>query len=564
MSTEAEEPALFEDFASSFLQIGSHASSSEFSSSPSRGDAFLTDSSMDDFMDTSDGLVMPAIAKIETSAKPSLLASSTDSHLVGSGYSLKILGIPEKCRVEKQIKLCLQLKDHAEHPIKDWSSLILPDPFVADSKKHKEGYTKAGRRLRLEAQILFADDSGAYQRAHRCLSCIQREQRSLDRWRKRQQLPSTPPSSVEEEKKKILLFYTSSPVNFTSGEAIIPIRITCYCSHHHEREGFRVHITLVDELTNQPIVSALSVPVMIQDDHKKANKRKKSASDDPPVVVAHEETLPVIKKAIPAEGPCAGGIEVTLLGENMNPHLHAAFGGVEAVETKFWGSSTLLAILPPSIRPGPVMVSFTNSKLLTTDTDKPIIFTYKDESEKSLMELALQIVGIKLTGTVNDARLIAQSIINSSKYQTGTTKPTSAPRGSTTTTLQQRLLLSLRKLEHLPTEYPIQLFHKNGLGQTLLHLAARKGFLQLIRFLLPKATPAEINGRDNFGYTALHYACWAGQQNTVDSLMNHGAHVDLLSNSGITAMKLAEAGGFAKVFLNMFQNILIDGRLSRD
>eukprot|EP01092_Planopodium_desertum_P008203 TRINITY_DN3404_c0_g2_i6.p1 TRINITY_DN3404_c0_g2~~TRINITY_DN3404_c0_g2_i6.p1 ORF type:complete len:356 (-),score=42.62 TRINITY_DN3404_c0_g2_i6:12-1079(-) len=240
----------------------------------------------------------------------------------------------------------------------------------------------------------------------------------------------------------------------------------------------------------------------------------------------------------------------------MNPHLHAAFGGVEAVETKFWGSSTLLAILPPSIRPGPVMVSFTNSKLLTTDTDKPIIFTYKDESEKSLMELALQIVGIKLTGTVNDARLIAQSIINSSKYQTGTTKPTSAPRGSTTTTLQQRLLLSLRKLEHLPTEYPIQLFHKNGLGQTLLHLAARKGFLQLIRFLLPKATPAEINGRDNFGYTALHYACWAGQQNTVDSLMNHGAHVDLLSNSGITAMKLAEAGGFAKIIARL--NGIID------
>lgn len=40
------------------------------------------------------------------------------------------------------------------------------------------------------------------------------------------------------EQDRILLFNCGPMLNFSSGDAILPTRITCYCRHHNEKLGF--------------------------------------------------------------------------------------------------------------------------------------------------------------------------------------------------------------------------------------------------------------------------------------------------------------------------------------
>jgi hypothetical protein len=45
--------------------------------------------------------------------------------------------------------------------------------------------------------------------------------------------------AFERDRQRILLFNCEPLVNFATGDAILPTRITCYCRHHNERIGFR-------------------------------------------------------------------------------------------------------------------------------------------------------------------------------------------------------------------------------------------------------------------------------------------------------------------------------------
>lgn len=44
--------------------------------------------------------------------------------------------------------------------------------------------------------------------------------------------------SLALEEQKVLLFNCSEVVDFSSGDTILPTRITCYCRHHNEKIGF--------------------------------------------------------------------------------------------------------------------------------------------------------------------------------------------------------------------------------------------------------------------------------------------------------------------------------------
>ena len=44
--------------------------------------------------------------------------------------------------------------------------------------------------------------------------------------------------TMQLEQRKILLFNCSEIVDFSSGDTILPTRITCYCRHHNEKVGF--------------------------------------------------------------------------------------------------------------------------------------------------------------------------------------------------------------------------------------------------------------------------------------------------------------------------------------
>jgi Ankyrin repeats (many copies)/IPT/TIG domain len=120
-----------------------------------------------------------------------------------------------------------------------------------------------------------------------------------------------------------------------------------------------------------------------------------------------------------------GGVEVTILGEHFVRGLVCVFGDSPAVPTQFWSHSTLVCILPPSSHPGPVVVGFKGLPIrVETNGNKPLqFFTYLDTSDRALMELALQVVGLKMTGKIEDARDVAMRIV-------GGTQGTSLPQPS--------------------------------------------------------------------------------------------------------------------------------------
>ncbi|GAA5907572.1 hypothetical protein JCM8208_000004 [Rhodotorula glutinis] len=136
---------------------------------------------------------------------------------------------------------------------------------------------------------------------------------------------------------------------------------------------------------------------------------------------------PRITRLIPGEGPVHGGIEVTVLGENFVQDLTCVFGDNAAVPTHFWSSSTLVAVLPPSANPGPVVVSIKGVPLTVEPGNGLQLFTYKDDSDRSLLELALQVVGLKMTGRLEDAAAVAMRIVGNSPGGAGA--PGAGPGG---------------------------------------------------------------------------------------------------------------------------------------
>ena len=113
-----------------------------------------------------------------------------------------------------------------------------------------------------------------------------------------------------------------------------------------------------------------------------------------------------IERLIPTEGPVAGGIEVTVLGTGFHSGLRCLFGNTEAPKTQLWGDATLIATLPPALVrnsyvdnsnfikcAGPVTVTLRDMKNPNQAMQnwKDVIFTYVNDSNKQLFELALQV-----------------------------------------------------------------------------------------------------------------------------------------------------------------------------
>ncbi|GAA5872710.1 hypothetical protein JCM8547_006321 [Rhodosporidiobolus lusitaniae] len=150
---------------------------------------------------------------------------------------------------------------------------------------------------------------------------------------------------------------------------------------------------------------------------------------------------PRITRIIPGEGPVSGGIEVTVLGEHFVRDLVCVFGDFPAHPTHFWSSNTLVCVLPPSANPGPVVVGIKGVPLQVDQGSGGLqLFTYKDDSDRSLLELALQVVGLKMTGKLENASAIAMRIVGNSPNGGGQggggmgASPSSAAAGGPTDT----------------------------------------------------------------------------------------------------------------------------------
>ncbi|ORY73860.1 hypothetical protein BCR35DRAFT_306973 [Leucosporidium creatinivorum] len=158
------------------------------------------------------------------------------------------------------------------------------------------------------------------------------------------------------------------------------------------------------------------------------NQSQSQAQPSPP--------LPRIGRLIPGEGPVHGAIEVTVLGDNFVPNLVCVFGDSPAA-THYWSANTLVCVLPPSANPGPVVVGIKGVPLTVEQANGLQLFTYKDDSDRSLLELALQVVGLKMTGRLEDASAVAMRIVGNNQQggaaggSTGGSRHAS-PTGTTT------------------------------------------------------------------------------------------------------------------------------------
>lgn len=308
-----------------------------------------------------------------------------------------------------------------------------------------------------------------------------------------------------------------------------------------------------------------------------------------PTSGAAPTTLPKISRLLPCEGPTHGGIEVTILGENFQRDQVVVFGDTPAVPTHFWSETTLICLLPPSPNPGPVVVGIKGVPLTGEDGTGLQLFTYRDDTDRSLLELALQVVGLKMTGKIEDAANVARRIVGSSAGNSpqssrhsspgdpvlmaamdaagrfpspaSTTRP-SASRGSSydssfaaelfqhagETRSFEAIVLKFLLLLDLDmslvygsgsgrgnTRSPLSF--RNRRGHTLLHLATMLGFHRLAQFLIVRGI--DINARDRSGFTALHFAALHGRVAITRMLLDAGAIMFARNVAGKTAPEIA-------------------------
>ncbi|KAK9366706.1 hypothetical protein V1509DRAFT_628852 [Lipomyces kononenkoae] len=231
---------------------------------------------------------------------------------------------------------------------------------------------------------------------------------------------------------------------------------------------------------------------------------------------------PVLQRLIPTEGPIRGGIEVTLLGTSFHQGLTVMFGDQPAVKTHIWNDSTIVAILPPAATPGPVVVRLRSISEISSDNLK--LFTYIDDTDRQLMELALQVIGLKMTGRLEDARQIAMRIVS----QTGSGGDNgsgqnimAATTASGSNGLEKTLLKCLDLVDYNESPHKVQWHLHNSARQTMLHLAALLGFQRLVAALLARGASYRL--KDSSGYTPLHFAAMRGYREIVLRLLNSGA-----------------------------------------
>ncbi|KAJ7647058.1 hypothetical protein FB45DRAFT_892206 [Roridomyces roridus] len=234
---------------------------------------------------------------------------------------------------------------------------------------------------------------------------------------------------------------------------------------------------------------------------------------------------------------------VTILGANFHPSLQldCVFGDVVAGSTHRWSDNTLVCILPPRATPGAVPVWFNNFPKV----DESPLFTYSDESDRQLMELALQVVGLKMTGKIEDAKDVAMRIV-------GTVGSPEASDMQTDTTganvMQARNLLLLGRNEEgfenqiikllsvlrTPLDLPNSaislakaISHPSSSGQTLLHLASFLGFESLISMHVTRT-----------GILRCTFAAISGSNACLEVLLQAGADPEIVNALGKTPKEI--------------------------
>ena len=260
---------------------------------------------------------------------------------------------------------------------------------------------------------------------------------------------------------------------------------------------------------------------------------------------------PVIHKLTPAEGPKAGGIEVTCLGSGFRQGLEVMFGDAQATTTTFWGESALVCLVPPAVQAGTVLVTFKQcyEQSAASPSNKLAVFKYIDDDEQMLMKHALALVNRKWNGSSTDAGDSARNIINflgaSSSFLGGSNQNNNQQRYTsgnttrmgTTVDLQAAILSCLNLVDLDDSPFKVSFNAQGSNGQSMLHLSASLGYYRLTAGLLARGANPDI--RDKNGMSPMHLASLRGHHQIIRKLRSAGADPTLRSLNGFTPAEMA-------------------------
>ncbi|KAI8334307.1 hypothetical protein BC941DRAFT_472887 [Chlamydoabsidia padenii] len=125
---------------------------------------------------------------------------------------------------------------------------------------------------------------------------------------------------------------------------------------------------------------------------------------------------PQVERMIPDVASLEGGTEITILGSNFYEGLVCYFGDQQAL-TAYWSPTTLVCTVPPSTRPGPVLVTLVDQASFVSSLTTPhLVFTYQQPTkdpwdDHTLHTLTWQVLNLNMTQNVHDAQQIALRLL---------------------------------------------------------------------------------------------------------------------------------------------------------
>lgn len=574
-------------------------------------------------------------------------------------YELKICGILEsgaRTRTEIQVKMILILTawircaDGKTVPLNSpFHYLQLPTGPFHGSSNSSSAATSANplkslyvskrasnEKLYLHAKLVLSQQSVDEPGLEACAACQMRERKRQER--RRAMLKNGGGGSEQDlvpllESVPIIIFSSvSSILEFSgSGEVMVPIRLTCYNRHHEDRDGFRLVVSLYNELGTL-VAQQISPPIVVTDDHKRSPSIAKKAmiyedgsagaiisrkeSYEPPtkriwvdyqtsvsaasmssssaaieylpssptpasryLVPANEQSAHIFK-IIPAEGPLFGGTEITVIGQGFSAQTLVFFGLIQAPPILYLGPNTLVVRLPPSITSGFVHVTTARTKIAadgrsvaipheTKEPMSPVLIHYKNDLDRAMMELALQLIGMKMTGRVDDARDIAMRIIQENAPASGTGKPQPSTHEQQ---LEHALITFFTSIEiNMQVDFTAKDFCRvrTSSGQTLLHLAGIRGYERLFEYIASFDGTGGVYGSsvseatDESGFVAADFSYMAGMYGLLQRIGLDESYMeedDILQEIG---EKDYYARRYARVLEGVRERQVIVGKISR-
>lgn len=232
------------------------------------------------------------------------------------------------------------------------------------------------------------------------------------------------------------------------------------------------------------------------------------------------------------------------------------FGEIKATTTTFWGETSLVCLLPPSIHAGTVPVTFKHQHQQqqgqgypTPPIKQTAYFKYVDDDEQQIIRTALSVLGHKMTGRMEDVRELARRIVGEGPQSwsgasigqsptSGASQPGSNFNAATFGVDVEATLMRILELIDLDdSPHTARLNMRRASGQTMLHLACSLGLHRFAAGLVARG--ANTEPRDKGGFTPMHFASLHNHPQIIKRLMLNGADPTMRSLQGYTPSDMA-------------------------